>query len=292
MTLDEIREALRAAGLGRLADVAERLTLPAIRIEPQMVDEDTIPVGASKLGGRPDLPPDLAWPERDGKPLGFLVQFNLAEIAPYDAEKVLPPSGMLYFFYDFLNQPWGLDPTDRGGWQVVFQAAGDEALRRAQPMSNLPSNVKPEAHQLAFSSQATIEQDSVVLERLDLSEAEFKRYAKIRDDAAAFGHQLLGHPLIIHHDLMAIQCDVVASGQSGDFFYNLMIQPYENWDTDTRTRVERAHENWRLLLQLSSVPGLNAAFWDMDGLMYFWIENDHLAERDFSNVWVLGASAY
>jgi hypothetical protein len=38
MTLDEIREALRAPGLERLADVAERLTLPAIRIKPTMVD--------------------------------------------------------------------------------------------------------------------------------------------------------------------------------------------------------------------------------------------------------------
>ena len=41
MTLDEIRTALRAAGLERLADVAERLVLPAIRIEPTLVDEDT-----------------------------------------------------------------------------------------------------------------------------------------------------------------------------------------------------------------------------------------------------------
>jgi uncharacterized protein YwqG len=292
MTLDEIREALRSAGLERLADVAERLTLPAIRIEPQMVDEETIPIGASKLGGRPDLPPDMAWPERDGKPLGFLAQFNLAEVAPYDAEKALPSSGMLYFFYDFLNQPWGLDPTDRGGWQILFQDANGEALHRTQPVSNSLPNAKLEACQPAFSSVATIEQDSVVLERLDLSKVEFKGYAKIRDDAASFSHQLLGHPLIIHHDLMAVQCDVVASGQSSDFFYDLMIQPYESWNSYTRTLVERAHESWRLLLQLAPVPGLNTAFWNMDGLMYFWIENDRLAKRDFSNVWVLGASAY
>jgi uncharacterized protein YwqG len=292
MTLDEIREALRGAGLERLAEVAERLTLPAIRIESAMVDEDTIPVGASKLGGRPDLPPDMAWPERDGKPLGFLAQFNLVEVAPYDVEKALPPSGMLYFFYDFVAAPWGLDPTDRGGWQVLFQDIGSESPRRAQQMSSPLSNAKLEACQPAFSSVATIEQDSVVLKRLDLSEAEFKRYAKIRNDAASFSHQLLGHLLIIHYDLMAVQCDVVASGQSSDLFYDLMIQPYENWDARTRAQVELAHERWRILLQLGPVPGLNTGFWSMDGLMYFWIENDRFANRDFSNVWVLGASAY
>ncbi|HEY7092264.1 MAG TPA: DUF1963 domain-containing protein, partial [Ktedonobacterales bacterium] len=117
MTLEEIREALRAAGLERLADVAERLTLPAIRIEPQMVDEDAIPIGASKLGGRPDLPPDFVWPEWKGIGLTFLAQFQLSELGAYDVERLLPSEGMLYFFYEVEAQPWGCEPTDRGAWQ-------------------------------------------------------------------------------------------------------------------------------------------------------------------------------
>jgi uncharacterized protein YwqG len=134
MTLDEIREALRDAGLERLADVAERLTLPAIRIEPTMVDEDTIPIGASKFGGRPDLPPDFIWPEWKGTGLTFLAQFQLSELVSYDVERLLPNDGMLYFFYEVEAQPWGGEPPDRGVWQVMFYDGAPAVLeRRSSP---------------------------------------------------------------------------------------------------------------------------------------------------------------
>jgi uncharacterized protein YwqG len=107
MNLDEIRQALRAAGLERLAGEAERLTLPAIAIEAHAASDDDLPVGASKLGGQPDLPPDTEWPEHNGQPLGFLAQFNLAEVAPYDVESLLPRTGLLSFFYDFVAALWG-----------------------------------------------------------------------------------------------------------------------------------------------------------------------------------------
>src|SRR5262249_51641514 len=37
---------------------------PALLLETSLADETQIPLGASKIGGLPDLPLDMAWPER------------------------------------------------------------------------------------------------------------------------------------------------------------------------------------------------------------------------------------
>ena len=63
-------------------------------------DEGTIPLGESKIGGRPDLPKSISWAtEEDGKPLSFIAQVNLAEVSSYDVDNLLPRKGILYFFY-------------------------------------------------------------------------------------------------------------------------------------------------------------------------------------------------
>jgi hypothetical protein len=56
--------------------------------------DKAIVAGSSKIFGAPDLPPGFA-PPAD---LQFLVQINLAEVAPFDHERQLPASGMLYLY--------------------------------------------------------------------------------------------------------------------------------------------------------------------------------------------------
>ncbi|WZB74238.1 hypothetical protein WJ972_25470 [Achromobacter insuavis] len=49
------------------ADIVSRLLAqarPALLLATTAGDEDAIPLGASKIGGRPDLPPGMAWPTR------------------------------------------------------------------------------------------------------------------------------------------------------------------------------------------------------------------------------------
>jgi hypothetical protein len=60
----------------------------------------------SFYGGAPIGPPGMAWPrnEADGKPLTFLMQWDVAALAAEDATGLLPPDGALYFFS---NLGWG-----------------------------------------------------------------------------------------------------------------------------------------------------------------------------------------
>ena len=85
----------------------------------------------SRMGGRPAVPPDFVWPEASykrvvssllgplsflfreksrhevvtTKPLAFLAQFNLKDVAPLDKENLLPQTGVLSFFYDLQEVP-------------------------------------------------------------------------------------------------------------------------------------------------------------------------------------------
>lgn len=57
-------------------------------------------VGASRYGGRPDLPVNNEWPRTlKGELLGFFMQLNLEDV-PRFPDNTLPESGVLYFFLE------------------------------------------------------------------------------------------------------------------------------------------------------------------------------------------------
>ena len=101
-TLHDLQNEMQACGLGDYFDALAPMARNAIRIHPEIQAEEEIPVGASKLGGCPDLPAGMSWfytPHTD-VPMSFVAQVNFAEAAPYDTEHQLPERGILYFFYD------------------------------------------------------------------------------------------------------------------------------------------------------------------------------------------------
>jgi hypothetical protein len=84
---------LVAAGFAR-ADAekaAAEILRPVVGVD---LGPGPVPLGGSKVGGRPHLPQDVAWP--DG--LAFIAQINFAECKPADPLDVLPKSGILYLF--------------------------------------------------------------------------------------------------------------------------------------------------------------------------------------------------
>ncbi len=98
-------------GLSRFSDLVCRLARPALRIVTNAGNDEQMPVGCSKFGGFPDLPPEFAWPNGDHcraiynldtageqRLAGFLGQINLDELADSAAARLLPDSGLLSFF--------------------------------------------------------------------------------------------------------------------------------------------------------------------------------------------------
>src|SRR5216683_6961610 len=71
---------------------------------------ESISVGASKLGGLPDLPPQITWPRWKTDYLTFVAQVNLAELPASDS---LPIAGMSPSFVTANNQPGVLPRTIR-----------------------------------------------------------------------------------------------------------------------------------------------------------------------------------
>lgn len=129
-TLKRLKElkfdGLPAEILGEVREVVHML--------PARAKDSQIPVGASKFGGAPDLPADLAWPvnAKTGKPLAFFCQINFAEVHPCDMEGRLPASGWLYFFIN--SDVSQFDDDDTQMWNVLFHGkSGAEVSRRATP---------------------------------------------------------------------------------------------------------------------------------------------------------------
>ncbi len=145
MTREKIRAVVTDAGHGAHADAVDALIQPSIRVRASALagrpDGDEIdeleaalaelPLGASRFGGVPDLPPGVAWPDREGVPMEFIAQIRLADVAGLDPEHRLPPSGSLIFFY---NSQWGTtDSSDAPCCAVIFHDGADDALVRATP---------------------------------------------------------------------------------------------------------------------------------------------------------------
>ncbi len=95
--------------LRRVAPLLEEFSSPCVSFSLLPKTSDSI--GQSKLGGRPDLPDQFAWPADKGRPLqNFLLQINFADTALFDETNPLPESGLLSFFYDLEHQPWCFRP--------------------------------------------------------------------------------------------------------------------------------------------------------------------------------------
>ncbi|HEX3053605.1 MAG TPA: DUF1963 domain-containing protein, partial [Aggregatilineaceae bacterium] len=129
-TTEELRSGIRAFKLERLEADIMRLARPAIDMIHTRVAEAVLPLGASKFGGSPDLPPGFQWPH----PLSFMGQFKLSELARHDPAGLLPTQGLLYFFYEASAALWTQDP---GGWKLVYVADEHTPLVRTPAAGRL-----------------------------------------------------------------------------------------------------------------------------------------------------------
>lgn len=108
---------------------AYELVKTSVALLPTRVDEKTLKVGATKLGGHPDLPADAKWPRVAGEPLTFLAQLNFADFAKLTDE--LPKTGTLALFVDDDAS------SDSGAYlenaKAIYTKAGAKLVRHEVP---------------------------------------------------------------------------------------------------------------------------------------------------------------
>lgn len=154
----------------------------ALRLSTTAVDE--LPLGASRIGGLPDLPDDIPFPPEPG--LAFVAQLNLREIP-------LPPEvpakmGTLWFFFSF-------EAFEQEKCRVYFRPDGTPLKRAAPNEKAAPFPQKrieprryvdvPEPSNLTLDDEAAWDHFFTVRQYLATGGAE-EQYAP--------EHKLFGHP--------------------------------------------------------------------------------------------------
>lgn len=275
----EIEQAFIKAGLKTRVPAIEQLTRNSVRLSTTPVDESTLALGTSKIGGHPDLPPNVQWPELQGQAQAFLAQIRLAEIQQFESAKLLPAQGMLWFFYDASQQTFGEQPEDRAAWCILFQDGSSTNLQRLPTPAGLPTASLFSACALTLSSELTLAlQPELELPACDWSEEEQLAYEQVLDtlhtpeERAQPHHRLLGYPDTIQDD-MRIQCQLVTNGVTTS-------------DDPRAANLQTGASDWLLLLQVDSDASAKM-LWANNGMVYYWIKRADLQAHHFAGGWLV-----
>jgi uncharacterized protein YwqG len=285
--LSDVDALFESHGLRRVAPALRASLAPAIALVLSDSPND-MPITASRFGGDASVPHGFAWPERRGRRLDFLLQVDLRDVARVMPGVAMPRDGLLAFFYDIANQPWGFDPSDLDGFRVMLFDARTalESVRAPDPACR----ANPRA--MALEPRLTIPQSGSrdyerAIEPLELTDDEFDRYVELDErlsaGKAAQGppgrHQMFGHPYVIQND-MQLEAQLVSSG--------LFCGDSSGYDDPRRAELEAKADEWVLLLQVDSgeAAGAHTLDWGDVGMLYFWIRRDDLRDARFDRVWM------
>ena len=254
----------------------------------QVTEEGNASADGSKIGGKPWLPSDFAWPtftdreEKTTRPLSFLCQINLADVRGYDRDRLLPERGMLYFFYECESFRWGFDPEDKGCARVFYfentdgfapmewpEGIGEEYVVPEMAVCFTARRSYPKYEELAFHSHVDCDWEAydTLLEKLGA-------------DTEAEDHKLLGYADIIQDEMLS-ECERVSRGLfCGD------PESYRGISEDEEASIQRGARDWTLLLQLSTLEkGDWELMWGDCGMLYFYVKKQDLAAKNFENAW-------
>jgi hypothetical protein len=172
--------------LGLAAKDVERWARPCIELFTKAASKAASKVGASRLGGAPDMPADTKWPQGAGGPMTFVAQLDCADLAPFDSAKLLPDEGMLAFF---------AGGYDEGA--VLHFAGGQKLAPRA-----LPKGAKFSAEKAVVAPACAVALRGAVsvpgyeqVEDVDTDAWHELWESSIREKDGVAPHRVLGHTL-------------------------------------------------------------------------------------------------
>lgn len=309
-TQADVEAALGKAGLTPASATAiVHAARPCVWMQTRAVgNENDIPIGTTKIGGRPDLPAEFDWPMRPALPgsmpppslwtrlfrqkedqawralignpfpMTFIAQINLAEVrqaGPLDDE--FPTDGLLSIFCETQT---GLEPgpgNQRCSRVILFPP--DTPLSRRDAPEALRTHPNAEHFTaVACDLRAGLSLpgwDSSDMRLLGLPESDINRY--VETDLSPVDppdHRIGGHPEAQQGD-MQWPCAMTAAGFNP-------FDPAQGRAAEAAVPLERGAE-WRLLCQIDCDVEAGTE-WVNAGTFYAWIHSNALARRDFSFV--------
>lgn len=289
-----LEDRLRRRGLGHKVDAILGIAAPCIWLDTSRADDAVLPIGASKLGGVPDLPTGWAWPEWRGEPMAFIAQVRLDEAAPYDAEGALPHAGLLSFFFATDCEPKGSeDDDDPTSWRVLHFDGDPATFVHQEAPARLGERSRFPASAMTCSRRLTLPTvDGPEFRTLGLSDAERHAYIDIEVGTDVFeqrryypekGTFLLGHPFTMNsepllHSYLASRGLDFAGGHDGNG------RSIEELARAGVALERKGSAEWRLLFQTDG--GASDMDWAGGGVLHVTIAREALRRRDFGHVWM------
>ncbi|MFZ1042369.1 MAG: YwqG family protein [Anaerolineales bacterium] len=281
---ESINELILQYGPPRLIPAIQDNVRESLILRTRQVSEEQLPLGRTKIGGRPDLPNHIHWPTWQDKPLSFIAQINLADLPKYEFLNTLPSEGILSFFYSAEQETWGYNPKDKGSWRVIYLE--DKGLQRQNCPSNFPNEGKYENCTVEFHHSVTIpnlESPYIDLEYGKSKREEIDQYINLKDHLQEFlgeGNRInrfLGHPEQQQND-MQIECQLVSHG--------LYLGDGSGHDDPKAKELSAGAKDWELLLQIDSDDNAKMMWGDV-GCIYYWIQREDLQLRNFDSAWMV-----
>lgn len=238
---------------------------------------ENLPLWQSKVGGKPYLPKDMAYPtDKDGNPLYLLAQLNFAQMPAVD---YLPTSGILQFFIA-ADDMYGFDydnPQNQSNFRVIY-------------------------HENITQDTSLLQQDLPSIADCDADEGYFPVDA--REYAITPVLELQAVPVLEDFDKFIVSLNrweeklTSAFGEEFDFWEEV-IGRYEETMMSNGHRVggypyftqsdpryyNEKFKDYILLFQLDSEDFDDGGImWGDCGIGNFFIHPDDLAKKDFSKV--------
>jgi uncharacterized protein YwqG/predicted DNA-binding protein (MmcQ/YjbR family) len=270
--LDQLAE---MHGLKGRRKVIRKLARPAVLLRTKKSSEAKIPPGATRIGGRPDLPAKREWPAyRDGKPLAFLAQINLAEVAKVGAPiKGLPAAGLLSVF-----SVWGwmkeddFDPQvphdgtegnqEESGWTVALHTPARVKLERRKTPRGVNA-FRAAAVEATPTLSLPNHRAEPPLAALGWSDDEYERFDEMQSDfrSVQMGHWLKNSDVFASHHLLG--------------GYALFQQHFPE---------EVLEKGLAMFLQIGT-DGKTGMHWGDGGELTFYADARGLAKGRFERLW-------
>lgn len=306
-----LRDAAVEVGLQHRLDLIEKLARPSVRLQAVPVKE--LLIGASRIGGAPDVAPDFVWPraedaetqwwgrERADGPLSFLAQINFEQAAPHDPTNILPARGLLLLFFR-----WGQAPCYRAifmNWHELQRGEFPDDLQLAQRFPLFELKPRAELTLPRYSDHGTIGGDwpqfydsfePQVLEAR-LSREEDNAYSRLR--AQLVGphdpsgvHRVLGCADYVQNP-MTLDAERVRQKIGLDYETYLDL-----CDPDSprlhKLQADALASDWQLLAQIDSIDTSgDEMIWGDGGTHFWWIRRADLQALNFSALFYDGQTS-